>query len=328
MENNTSDHKPVIIIHRLPSCESFLTNHLTTTYTLLDPIAAAGPEPAAVRAYLRLHGSSARALLCVEPIPLGSDIMDCLPSLECIVSATTGTDHIELSECRRRGISVTNLGDAFSVDVADYAVVLLLDVLRNVSAGDRFVRVGSWVEQPEFSLGFRISGKRVGIVGLGNIGSRIAKRLISFGCSIAYNSRKKHPDVPFPYYNNIHELAIHTDILILCCSLTDETRHMINKDVLTALGKEGVIINVGRGALIDERELVRFLVDGRIAGAGLDVFEDEPTVPKELFGLQNVVLSAHHAVCTHQSFKAIIDVVLANLEAFYSNKPLLTPVNL
>ena len=173
-----------------------------------------------------------------------------------------------------------------------------------------------------------MGGKRVGIVGLGSIGSLIAKRLEAFGCIIAYNSRTKKPHVSLIYYDNVKELATNSDALILCCALTDETHHMINEDVMTALGKEGVIVNVGRGALIDEKELVRFLVRGDIAGAGLDVFEDEPNVPRELFELDNVVLSPHKAVVTGEGFLALQNVVIANLEAFFANKPLRSPVKL
>ena len=176
------------------------------------------------------------------------------------------------------------------------------------------------------SLWFQLGGKRVGIVGLGNIGSQIAKRLVAFGCSIAYNSRKKKPSVPFPYYANVWDLAANSDVLIVCCALTEDTHHIINKDVTTALGKEGVIINVGRGPLVDEKELVQFLVRGEIGGAGLDVFENEPDVPKELFKLDNVVLSPHCAVVTLESFAAVQDLVMANLKAFFSNKPLVSLV--
>ena len=176
------------------------------------------------------------------------------------------------------------------------------------------------------SLWFQLGGKRVGIVGLGNIGSQIAKRLVAFGCSIAYNSRKKKPSVPFPYYANVWDLAANSDVLIVCCALTEDTHHIINKDVTTALGKEGVIINVGRGPLVDEKELVQFLVRGEIGGAGLDVFENEPDVPKELFKLDNVVLSPHCAVVTLESFAALHDLVMANLKAFFSNKPLVSLV--
>ncbi|KAI8545254.1 hypothetical protein RHMOL_Rhmol07G0027000 [Rhododendron molle] len=137
----------------------------------------------------------------------------------------------------------------------------------------------------------QLGGKRVGIIGLGSIGFLVAKRLEAIGCSISYNSRKKKPSVPFPFYNNVCDLATNCDGLVLCCALTDQTLHMINKEVLFALGKERVIINIAWGAVIDEKELVQCLVEGEIAGAGLDVFENEPQVPQELFALDNVVMS-------------------------------------
>lgn len=168
----------------------------------------------------------------------------------------------------------------------------------------------------------QLGGKRVGIVGLGSIGAEIAKRLASFGCAISYNSRRKKPSVPFPWYKNVYDLAINTDILIVCCALTEETRHIINKDVMTALGKEGVMINVGRGALIDEKVLVQLLVRGELGGAGLDVFENEPDVPDELFALNNVVLSPHCAVATPECFDALEELITANLKAFFSGNPL------
>lgn len=173
---------------------------------------------------------------------------------------------------------------------------------------------------------FQVGGKRVGIVGLGSIGSLVAKRLEAFGCCISYNSRKQKPSVSYPFYSNVCELAANNDVLIICCGLTEETRHMINKQVLSALGKEGVVVNIGRGPIIDEQELVKCLVQGDIKGAGLDVFEKEPAVPKELFELDNVVLSPHCAVFTWETFRDRQTLVVENLEAFFSNKPLLTPV--
>lgn len=174
----------------------------------------------------------------------------------------------------------------------------------------------------------QLRGKRIGIVGLGSIGSEVAKRLVAFGCSIAYTSRRKKSAVSYPFHANVCDLAADSNVLIVCCSLSKETHHMINKDVMTALGKEGVIINVGRGALVDEKELVQFFMRGEIGGAGLDVFENEPNVPKELFTLDNVVLSPHVSVVTPESFAALEEVVIGNLEAFFSNKPLLSPVQL
>lgn len=141
-----------------------------------------------------------------------------------------------------------------------------------------------------------------------------------------YTSRKQKPSVPFPYHDNVCDLAANTDVLILCCALTDETRHMINKDVMTALGKEGILINVGRGALINEQELVQCLLQGDIGGAGLDVLENEPDVPRELLTLDNVVLSPHRCGTTLESFQALQELILTNLKAFFSNKPLMSLV--
>lgn len=172
----------------------------------------------------------------------------------------------------------------------------------------------------------QLGGKRVGIVGLGSIGLKVATRLEAFDCIISYNSRDKKTSLSYPFYANISELASNSDVLIICCALTDQTRNMVNKEVLSALGKEGVIVNVARGAIIDEKELVRCLVQGEIGGAGLDVFADEPNAPTDLFELDNVVLSPHRAVFTEESAWAVYSLVTGNLEAFFSNKPLLSPV--
>lgn len=171
-----------------------------------------------------------------------------------------------------------------------------------------------------------MGGKQVGIVGLGSIGLEAAKRLEAFGCKISYHSRKKKPSVSYTFYSDVCELASNSNILIICCALNDQTHHLINKEVLLALGKEGVIINIARGAIIDEKELMQFLQQGKIAGAGLDVFEHEPGAPKELYELDNVVLSPHVAVFTEESFRDLFELIVGNLEAFFSNKPLLSPV--
>ncbi|KAF5729926.1 glyoxylate/hydroxypyruvate reductase HPR3-like [Tripterygium wilfordii] len=311
-----------ILIHRFPAFNLFFCTSLREHYRLLDPHNS--PEES-VHSYLSREAQKVRALVCVGHTPLKSDVLGLLPSLELVVGSSAGVEHIDLPECRRRGIAVTNAGTAFSEDVADCAIALLIDVLRRVSSGDRYVRSGLWPKCGHIALGSKLGGKRIGIIGLGNIGSEIAKRLLAFGCSIAYNSRKKKVSVPFPFYANVRDLAANSDVLVLCCSLTNETYHIINTDVMKALGKDGVVINVGRGGLVDEKELVRSLVGGEIGGAGLDVFEDEPDVPKELCELDNVVLSPHASVLTPESFEALHDTVLANLNAFFSNKPLVSP---
>ncbi|XP_044486036.1 glyoxylate/hydroxypyruvate reductase HPR3 isoform X2 [Mangifera indica] len=260
---------PVVLIHRLPNFKFSFNTRLQTHFTLVDPLLHC-PESDTIHSFLSRHATSIRALICVGPSPITPQTLSLLPSLEIVVGTSAGIDHVDLHECRRRGIIVTNAGDAFSEDVADYAFSLLIDVLRRVSASDRFVRAGLWPKYGAYPLGSKLGGKRVGIVGLGSIGSEVAKRLVAFGCSIAYTSRKKKPAISYPFYANVSDLATNSDVLIVCCALTDKTRHMINKDVMTALGKEGVIINVGRGSLIDEQDLVQFLVQGEIAGAGSD----------------------------------------------------------
>jgi glyoxylate/hydroxypyruvate reductase len=155
---------------------------------------------------------------------------------------------------------------------------------------------------------------------LGNIGSKIAKRLEAFGCIINYNSRRPKDSVSYNYFPNVRDLASESDVLVVSCSLNKETRHIVNQDVLEVLGKDGVIINVGRGANIDERELVSALKEVRIAGAGLDVFENEPDVPEELLSMDNVVLSPHVAVVTVESRSDLCDHTIDNLEAFFSGK--------
>ncbi|XP_059290267.1 glyoxylate/hydroxypyruvate reductase HPR3 [Lycium ferocissimum] len=311
----SSDHQQLLLVHRFPRFKTLFVSKLRTRYRILDPLDESNPS------FLPLSGS-VRVMLCVGPTPVTSEILDKYPSLECVVGTSAGFDHFDLVELRRRGIRLTTAGDSFSDDVADLAVGMLIDLLRKVSGGDRFVRGGCWPVKGEFPLGSKVGGKRVGIVGLGSIGSRVGKRLEAFGCSIAYTSKRMKPSVPFPFHSNIHDLAINSDVLILCCSLTKETHRMVDKDLLTALGKDGIVINVGRGALVDEKELVQFLKRGEIGGAGLDVYENEPHVPEELFGLDNVVLSPHVAVLTPESFEALEELFTYNIEAFFSNKPL------
>ncbi|KAJ4954676.1 hypothetical protein NE237_011459 [Protea cynaroides] len=296
---------------------------LAKSFRLLKPWEE---ESMSTQQFLTTQAQSVRALACIGLFQIDSEILRCLPSLQLVVATSVGVDHVDLAECRRRGIAVTNAGPSFAEDCADLAVGLLLDVLRRISAADRYVRQGLWPIKGDFPLGSKLGGKRVGIIGLGNIGSEVAKRLEAFGCNISYNSRKKKPSVAFPFYSNVHDLAANSDVLILSGALTKETYHIIDRDVLLAMGEKGVIINVGRGALIDEKELVRCLVKGEIGGAGLDVYENEPDVPKELLVLDNVVLSPHKAALTPESIAASGKMAVANLEAFFAGKPLLSPV--
>ncbi|KAL3571909.1 hypothetical protein D5086_025813 [Populus alba] len=275
-------------------------------------------KPPPVLSFLTAHADSIQAILCSGAAPVTDDLLQLLPSVRLVVTASAGTNHIDLEACHRRGISVTNAGNVFSDDGADAAVGLLIDVLRKITASDRYVRQGLWVNKGDYPPGSKLRGKRVGIVGLGGIGLEIANRLEAFGCNVLYNSRKKKAHLSYPFYSDVRQLAANSDALIICCALTDQTRHMIDKDVFLALGKEGVIVNIGRGAIVDEKEMVRCLVHGEIAGAGLDVFENEPDVPKELFELDNVVLSPHRAVFTPESFMALRGISVAYAGSLFS----------
>ncbi|KAF7013183.1 unnamed protein product [Triticum aestivum] len=252
-------------------------------------------------------------------IQVDAAFLDAAPCLRCVVTTAAGLDHVDLAECARRGVAVAGAGETFSADVADHAVGLLLDVLRRISAADRFVRRGLWPARGDCSLGSKLSGKRVGIIGLGSIGTLIARRLEAFGCTISYHSRraKDSATISYKYFPSVINLALESDVLIVACSLNNQTKHIVNKEVLEALGKDGVIVNIARGGNVDEAALICALKGGGIAGAGLDVFEKEPEVPAELLSMENVVLTAHEAVFTVESASDISDLMIGNLEAFF-----------
>eukprot|EP00253_Pinus_taeda_P010122 PITA_10122 len=264
--------------------------------------------------FLRLTNSNKFALL-----------IDGLPLLEVVATNSVSLNKVDLNKFRERNIVVAHTLDVVTDDVAHLAISLMLDTLRHISAANRYVRQGLWPIKGEYKLTRKLSGKRVGIVGLGRIGSAIAKRAVAFGCSIAYHSSSKKPDVPFAYHSNVVDLAVSSDILVVACPLTKETYGIINKSVLDALGKKGTLVNIGRVALVDEKELVKALVEGQLGGAGLDVFENQPNVPEELFSMENVVLLPHVGTTTWETRMAMANLVVGNLEAHFSKKPLLTP---
>ncbi|OIT05275.1 PREDICTED: hydroxyphenylpyruvate reductase-like [Nicotiana attenuata] len=274
---------------------------------------------------LKQHSDSIRAVVGNGVQGANSALIDSLPRLEIVSSHSSGLDKIDLVKCKERGIRVTSTPDALTDDVADMAILLTLATLRRICEADQFVRNGIWKEK-DFKLTAKFSGKSVGIVGLGRIGSAIAKRAEAFGCSISYHSRSRKPESTYTYYPRVIDLASNCQILVVACALTDETHHIINREVIAALGPNGVVINIARGSHIDESELVSALAEGRLGGAGLDVLEYEPEAPVLLAGLDNVVLSPHVAASTLETRKDMADLVVANLEAHFSDKPLLTPV--
>ncbi|KAA8541787.1 hypothetical protein F0562_022939 [Nyssa sinensis] len=275
--------------------------------------------------FLKENSNSIRAIVGNATAGADAELIDQLPSLEIVASYSVGLDKIDLVKCKEKGIRVSNTPDVLTEDVADLAIGLILATLRRICESDRYVRSGLW-KKGDFRLTTKFSGKSVGIIGLGRIGSAIAKRAEAFSCPISYYSRSEKQDSKYKYYPNVIDLASNCHILIVACPLTDETRHIINREVIDALGPRGVLINIGRGPHVDEPELVSALVEGRLGGAGLDVFEHEPEVPEQLFGLDNVVLLPHVGSGTVETRNAMADLVIGNLEAHFLKKPLLTPV--
>jgi lactate dehydrogenase-like 2-hydroxyacid dehydrogenase len=275
--------------------------------------------------FLREHGASIRIVVTSGKVGVSADLMAQLPSLKVIVNFGVGYDTIDLPAARARGIAVSNTPDVLTDCVADTALALLLDVFRRITQADNFLRAGSW-PMGSFPLATRFSGSRIGIVGLGRIGGAIATRLEGFGCTISYHNRNPLSGSPYTYANSIPELAAGCDALVVAAAGGPDSERIITAEVLTALGPDGYLVNIARGSVVDEPALVDALVAGRIAGAGLDVFEDEPNVPAALIDLDNVVLLPHIASGTRQTRRAMADLTLDNIRRFQADGTLVTPV--
>jgi len=205
-------------------------------------------------------------------------------------------------------------------------VGLVIDVMRQFSAADRYVRAGRWPVEGNYPLTRQVSGKRVGIIGLGRIGSVIALRLSAFGCGISYHNRRPVEDSPYTYVGSTVELARDVDVLIVAAAGGSGTQGLVSREVIEALGADGYVVNIARGSVVDEDALVEALVGGRLAGAGLDAFADEPQVPEALLGMDNVVLLPHVASGTVETRAAMEELTLRNLDSFLRSGQLVTPV--
>lgn len=253
-------------------------------------------------------------------------LITALPHLRAIVHFGVGYDTTDIEAAAARGISVSNTPDVLTDCVADTAVGLMIDTLRQFPAADRYVRAGRWPTAGDYPLTRQVSGSRVGIVGLGRIGGAIATRLTAFGCPISYHNRRPVPDSSFTYVGSVVDLARAVDVLIVAASGGNATRNLVDAEVLAALGPEGYLVNVARGSVVDEVALVDALTDGRLAGAGLDVFTDEPHVPRALLDLDTVVVLPHVASGTVQTRAAMEALTLRNLDSFLATGALVTPV--
>ncbi len=279
-----------------------------------DPVAFLAPLKEKIRGFASFTGYR---------IP--AELIAALPRLEIIATMSVGTDHIDLQAARARGIAVTYAPDVLTDCVADIGMALVLAVARRIVVADRFVREGRWLEGG-FPLATKIGGATMGILGLGRIGKAIAKRAEAFGMRIVYFGRHRQAEVPYPFFEDLRAMARESDYLMLTAPGGPATRHLVDAAVLEALGREGVLINIARGSVVDEPAMVAALVEGRLGGAGLDVYEDEPRVPEALMKLDNVVLLPHLASATMATRLAMGRLMIENLRAHFAGKPLLTPV--
>ncbi len=281
-------------------------------------------EQADADAYLTEHGALMRGVITGGHTGISRAMMEKLPALAVVAVNGVGTDAVDLAYARERGLPVTGTFGALTEDVADMALGLLLATCRNLGAVDRFVRGGLWPRFPQpnaIPLARRVSGMRVGIVGLGRVGRAVAQRVEAFGCPVRYTDLKAIDGAPWPFEADLVQLARDSDALIVCAA-ADQARDLIDAPVLDALGPRGFLINVARGRLVKEADLVQALREKRIAGAGLDVFADEPNVPPALLDMDHVVLQAHRASATEETRAAMGEMVLASLaQALAGERP-------
>jgi lactate dehydrogenase-like 2-hydroxyacid dehydrogenase len=276
-------------------------------------------------AAIRAAGDKVRAVLTSGVTGLKSHEIDMLPKLEIICAIAVGYEGIDVADAQRRGIMVTHGPNTNASSVADHAVMLMLAAARSLPQADHAVRTGQWTK---WRMSWPIvAKKKLGILGLGTIGGEIAKRAaLGFGMEVAYHNRREVAGSPYRYFASLKDMAAWADFLMIATPGGAATHHLVNKDILDALGSKGFVINIGRGGVIDTPALIAALQEKRIAGAGLDVLETEPNVPPELIPLQNVVLTPHNAGRSPEAMEATVSLVIENLNAFFAGKPVLTPV--
>ena len=296
-----------------------LLGRLADHYTVLGPLGPEGPDA---------QEREARVLITLGSLNTDAALMDSLPNLGLIACYGTGFEGVDLAAARARGITVSHAGDTNSTAVAEFTMGLIIATARDLVRGDRYLRAGRWrgdiIERLPLVPG--LAGQRLGIYGLGSIGTKVATRAAAFEMEIGYHNRKPRSDVPYAYHPTLLGLAEWAEILVVAVRADASNTHAINAQVLAALGPKGHLINVSRGIAVDEAALCDALEAGTIGGAALDVYEREPSVPERLIPLDNVVLTPHMAAISADAQRAQRDIMFANLQAFFAGRPVLTPV--
>src|SRR5450631_1499530 len=306
----------VLIYSRFPKA---MMLRIGERFELMD---AAGKPPGEVFTAEQL--GSVRAMITAGGTPLPGAMMDLMPKLAAIVCYGTGYDGVDLAAANKRNIAVGHSPGANAASVADLAVTLMLAVTRRLLPADNYVRSGNWAAAKPSPL-MRPQpgnpGRRVGVYGMGEIGRKIAARVAAFETEVAYFSRSRH-DVPYQYLPSLEALAEWCSVLVIAVRAGADTHHAVDANILGKLGKDGYVVNIARGSVIDQAALVAALADEQLAGAGLDVYEKEPHAPDSLTAFANVVLTPHIGGHTIESHVAMQNCVIANLEAYFAGKPL------
>jgi len=276
-------------------------------------------------AALREHGREVQVLFTFNRY-LTPEMLDLLPNLKLVCCFGAGFDRVPRDYCQGRGIRATNGPGTNTACVADAVMGILIATQRRLVAGDRFVRSGGWLKQRLYDTTPRFHGRKLGLLGYGYINAAVAKRARGFDLDIAYCTRTPRPDVPHRHEPDLVALAQWADYLVAAIPLDDSTRRIVDRPVIEALGPTGIFVNVSRGPIVDQPALVAALQDGRLGGAGLDVYDGEPDVPAALIALENVVLTPHLGGMTNESFRDGADLLVRNIKAFYAGEPLLTPL--
>jgi hydroxypyruvate reductase len=310
----------VVDLLQVAQLPPFLVERLKKEFTLHDFVNPADPDK-----LLDDVGSSIRGIVAGGMKGPNANLINRLENLEIISSFSVGFDATDVVAAQARGVIVTHTPEVLTGDVADLAMTFILMAPRRIGEAERFLRSGKWL-QGRMDLGTTVRGKRLGILGLGRIGRAVARRAEVFGLNIAYHDIKPMGDLAYRSYPTLRDLATASDMLLVACEGGNATRGLVDADILNALGPDGFLINTARGPIVDQPALVAALRDKRIAGAALDVFDGEPQVPAELMAMENVVLTPHIASSTHETRRAMGDLVYDNLRAHFDGKQVLTPV--
>lgn len=272
-------------------------------------------------AYLQKHCANVRAAISTTTTEVSREHFATLPRLELLGCYGPYYTLIDLAAARERNIAVICTPDSTAEPVADLAMGMIVAVMRRLCEADRFVRSGAWPSKV-FASGVEVRGKTCGIIGMGRIGREIAQRAASFGMSICYYGPHRKGDVTYPYFDDLEAMARATDCLVVTCALTPATRNLVDARIMAALGGHGFLVNVARGAIVDEPALIAALANKTIAGAALDVFVDEPRVPAALMCMDNVVLAPHMGTSTREVRTGRSEKLLADVRAHFAGRPL------